>query len=272
VFNEIGGSLIMVMITGVVIASGGAYFMKKHSVDLVAVKSEQVIFEIEVLTTRMIDQLSEDRACRNTIGGSDIRTKLIDEVRNFSNMVVFNTADNSLHGNIFLNSFEIEGEFLPATNTYKSIEDSFGTSPIPPGEFRYGELNIILNVEKKPRRIFGAREIRKTFSIIAKVDENYMVQSCYNNFKDLTKKTRKQFCSDLGGLFNFNTGCNLKGGTGIGIKVKEANCEMLGGSYDVLSGRCDGSDLYASCADGEYMEGFNFSTKVHSCVALPVTK
>ena len=267
--GEAGSSIIMVMITGIVLATSGAYFMRKHSVEMDSVKSEQIVFEIEVLTTRMIDQLSEDRACRHTIGGSDIRTKIIDEIRNYSNMVVFNTVDDVLHGNILLNSIEIEGEYIPATRTYKTIENSFGTTPILPGETRYGELNVIIKVEKKPRRIFGAREIRKTFSIIVKVDENYLVQSCYNNFKDLTKKTRTQFCNDLGGSLNLSTGCSLIGGSAAGIKVKEASCEMLGSGYDVLTGRCGGSELKASCSPGEYMEGFNFSTQTHKCVVLP---
>lgn len=269
--NQIGGSIIMVLIMGSLIASGGVYFMKRHSTDMNSAKTEQISYDTEVLTIRVINQLAKDKSCLNTIGGTDIRTKTIDKIRNYANIVVFNTVDKVLHGNILLNKIDIQGEYLPTTFSYKTIEDSFGASPIPPGESRYGELNIILDIQKEFSKVFGAKVIKRKFSIIVKVDENYIVQNCFNNYNNLAKLTREQFCKDLGGAYNFNTGCVLIGGAGIGIKVKEVSCEIMGGVYDVLTGSCLGTDLAATCPAGEYMNGFDLKAKIQSCIAIPKT-
>ena len=242
--------------------------MKKSSNDLIAGKTTQTSFEVNVLVTRIMDQFALERSCLNTIGNSDIRTKVITDIRNIADIVIFNTTDKFLHGNLSLNSIEVQGEFVSSTMTNKTIADSFGAGPIPPGETRFGELNIVIDIQKESEQIFGAKNVSKRFSVIVKVDDNYIVQNCYNNFNNLTKLTREQFCHDLAGLYNPNTGCKLVGGFGVGKNVKAASCEMLGGFYNEVTGKC-GVDLSATCSDGEYLEGFNLAAKSQTCLPLP---
>lgn len=267
--NQSGSSILSAIVMGSIIVAGGLYFAKEHTENTRSVKTDELSFEVILVGGRVLEQLGQPQTCLKTLGTSDVRTKVINEIKNIADTVILDTTNKISNNNLSVDKIELKGEFVPATQNYKTIENSFGATPIPAGESRYGKLNILISIRKEFEKVYGAKVLTKKFPIIVKVNENYQVLKCFGTFGDLTENVREQSCIDFGGVYNLNTGCTLTGGNTSGQKIKNASCEIFGGSYNETTGKCENSTFKTMCPAGQYIENFDLAESNNTCISFP---
>jgi hypothetical protein len=79
----------------------------------------------------------------------------------------------------------------------------------------------------------------KKLKVIGMIDENGVVENCESYDNTAAVEMRRMICEDdLGGTIDIEGKCIFPGGTQGNI-VKESACELLGGSFNLSTGKCE---------------------------------
>ena len=239
--------------------------VKLMSNNLNSTKTTQTLSEFNVVYSKIHQNLLSAKACENTLGGGDIRTVTLEDIKSKLGHPVFDKINKFGSGTLKITDIQLKGIQNLGLFTFRSIEDSFEINPIPAGAVGYGEINLEVSFEKIGKGVLGGKHIKRLFILRVEADENYAITKCFSSLNDSVEATKNQICIDLGGIPDSSDGCILTGGPSIGHKVKNSACEMLGGVHNGTTGRCDTASFIVSCGPKEYLQSFNLLARTKVC-------
>jgi len=165
-----------------------AGLMKSQTSSQMKVASDS---EITTLVSVITQSLLNDKSCTNTF-------KSISNIKTATSLSgIYNRVDEEIlksgvkyENGVYINSFALENLTLTP-------------DPIPVGQSGFGEIDVVINFEKKSKMVLGAKTMQKKVRVSLEVDDSYKPVKCYAATENAINSSKDQMCASLGGTFDF---------------------------------------------------------------------
>lgn len=198
--NQSGFSLVELMVASGLVGLLAVATMKISDINMKSLKRSEASLETQSIVVAITNNLLNGESCVNTLSpvGGLSNGKNVTEIRNRVNRAIFNTTDSYGTRALKIKSMKVRDlDITPST--------------IPAGQKGYGELNLLVRLERLSSQIsVSSKIVEKKIPLKVEVDSSKRVLRCYAATENAVDTAKAAACNNIGGVFDSATDeCDL---------------------------------------------------------------